>query len=255
MPLFKVKTVWDYCTYNKPFFILVLILFSVTTFIESYSDRYNDPIALFTFLLCFIIIFGYGLTITRDRINHGVRLPKIMPKDILILGAKAVVVFSAYVLAQGFLLDFICYPLGFPPFDLESMLFHYRDTVYLLFEHSPLYTLIFITVGAMTFYISLFFMEIALARLADTGRLKGSFNLVTIKRIIDVIGWRSYTKECTLIILAMVFLGFVRSYDIPIDYIDFTVDLICSLLIFATQFMGIGAAYARFKENGGKYDD
>ena len=255
MPLFKLKTVWDYCTYNKPFFILILILFSIINYTENYYNQFDDPRAFLIFIACFMVITGYGLTITRDRANNGVRLPKIMPRDILVLGAKALVVTTVYLIAQGLLLTMICYPLGFPEFDLESMLFNYKDTLYLLFTHSPLYTFIFMTLGAITFYISVFFMEIALARLADTGRLRGSFNLRTIKRIIDVIGWRYYAKECTLIILAMVFLGFLKSYEIPIHYLDFVVDFVLALLIFATQFMGFGAAYAKFKENGGKYDD
>ncbi len=38
-------------------------------------------------------------------------------------------------------------------------------------------------------------MEISLARLADGGSLLGAFNLASIKRCIDTIGWRHYTLD------------------------------------------------------------
>ena len=39
MPLFKMKKVWDYCTYNKPFFLLILLIFCIWIYIfESYED-------------------------------------------------------------------------------------------------------------------------------------------------------------------------------------------------------------------------
>ena len=82
MPLFKMKKVWDYCTYNKPFFLLILLIFCIWIYIfESYEDL-NLFWAVLIILFLEILFLGYGMTITRDRINEGIRLPKIMIKDI-----------------------------------------------------------------------------------------------------------------------------------------------------------------------------
>ena len=88
----------------------------------------------------------------------------------------------------------------------------------------------------------------SLAKLADTWKLSQALNFVSIKKSIDIIGWREYTVECTVIILALVILTLIGSYEIPISYIDVIVDLILDLLIFATQFLGIGAAYSKVKD-------
>lgn len=248
MPLFKLKKVWDYCTYNKPFFIFVLIIFILVNFIEDSFEMVNSVGAALIFILCIMVTSGYGLTITRDRANEGVRLPKIMLNDVLILGFKSEVVIGAYALVQGILLNLVCSPLGFPAFDLEDLLFNFKETIHLLIEHNPFNSLIFVILGAILFYITLFFLEIALAKLADSGKLSDSFNLGSIKKTIDIIGWWNYTKECTSIIVAIVILGFLKAYDLQIFYLDYFMDLLLDLFMFATQFLGIGAVYARYKE-------
>ena len=129
-----------------------------------------------------ILIFGYGMTITRDRINNGVRLPKIIIKDVIVLGIKSFIVFSVYLYVQGVILDFICSPLNFPQFNLKEMIFNFSNTLHLLFSHNPIDASVFIVVGAFLFYVTMFFMEIAVALLADTGSLLLSFNIVEIKR-------------------------------------------------------------------------
>ena len=91
-------------------------------------------------------------------------------------------------------------------------------------------------------------MEIALAKLADTGSLRAAFNLMSIKRSIDVFGWRNYAKDCTLIILTIVILSYLISFNIPFNFIDSIIDMFLSFLIFVTQYLGIGAVYCQIKD-------
>ena len=91
-------------------------------------------------------------------------------------------------------------------------------------------------------------MEIGLARLADTGRLLTAFNIVAIFKDINLVGWRHYARDCTTIMVAIVILGLLDSFFIPISFIEYFVDVILSLLMFATQFLGIGAIYAEVKD-------
>ena len=249
MPVFKLKKVWEYCTYNKPFFVFVLILFAIINFIENAYGYYIDfNTSGLIVLICTILLNGYGMTITRDRANQGYRLPKVLPRDIVILGIKSTIVFLVYLVIQGNVLDFVCSPLGFPPFDLEDMLFNFDETIRMLYVHNAINTLKFLIFGSISFYVTLFFMEIGLARLADTGRLLTAFNIVAIFKDINLVGWRHYARDCTTIMVAIVILGLLDSFFIPISFIEYLVDVVLSLLIFATQFLGIGAIYAEVKD-------
>lgn len=248
MPLMKMKNVWDYCTYNKPFFLLILFFCCLWVILDLYTDDVDTlPVTCLVIILD-IAFFGYGMTLTRDRINNGFRLPKIMIKDILELGVKSFIVYVVYLGVQGYILDFICSPLKFPEFDLEDMLLDTPETIHLLYTHNPFDTLIFLVVGAVLFYITVFFMEIALARLADTGSLKSAFELVEIKKDIDTIGWRNYAKDYTRIVIAIVFFAYITVIQIPNDILNFVWCSLLNLFIFVTQYLGIGAIYSYVKE-------
>ena len=242
------KKVLEYCTYNIPFFILVLILFGIVNYFLNYYQDRNVILVYLVIYSCLAIISGYGMIITRDIINDGVRLPKILVKDVIILGVKSLFCSIIYVLVQGYLLDLICTPLNFPEFDLEDMIIELPRTLNLLFSHDPIDALTFVILGLILFYITMFFMEIALARLADSGKLLPAFNLVAITQNIETIGWRNYTKEYTRIILVIVIFSLLQYIDFQYFYLNYAWDVILSLFVFATQYMGIGAIYRIVKE-------
>lgn len=165
MPLFKMKKVWTYCTYNKPFFLLILLLYGILNFIQYiYGDTGDSWILLIIFAVS-ILITGYGMTITHDRINNGVRLPKIIIKDVIVLGVKSYIVFIVYLFIQGTVLDWISSPFNFPRFELEDMLLDLPNTLNMLISHNHVHAIIFVVVGSILFYITSFFMEIAIARI------------------------------------------------------------------------------------------
>ena len=178
----------------------------------------------------FVTVVGYGMVITRDRINHCKRLPKIVVKDIIVFGIKASIVMAIYLLVQGIVFDFVCFPLDFPAFDLEDLLLNWSESIHMLYSHNPIDTLVFLIAGSVLFYAFSFFMEIALARLADTKSMLQSFNFLAIKRNIDTIGWRNYAKEFTLIIFAIVFLSYLMLFDFPVTFLDSLVDMFLSFL-------------------------
>ncbi len=248
MPLIKMKKVWDYCTYNKPFFLFVIILLCILNFTSNYYYMFPKSWRLLEFFIIPTITTGYGMTITRDRINQGVRLPKILIKDVLVLGVKSIIVFNIYLFIQGSILDFVCSPFNFPTFELEDMLLDLPNTLNLLYSHNPVHTLIFLVLGSILFYITSFFMEIAIARLADTGSILTAFKFAEIKRDIDTLGWRHYTKDYTLIILALVIFSSLSYLTIPVSILDYVWKIALKLFLLATQFLGIGAVYAEIKE-------
>ncbi|WP_407392682.1 DUF4013 domain-containing protein [Methanobrevibacter sp.] len=249
MPAYTLKKVWEYCSYNIPFFVFITILIFIINLISDFSVR--DPgweVGFIISVSISVILTGYGLSITRDRINHGHRLPKIMPKDVLDLGIKGSFVYMVFFLFQGIILTFISHPLNFPAFNLEEMLLDFNKTIYLLFNHNPLHTIIFLIVGGMVFYITSFFGEVALARLADTKSIMAAFDLKAIYRIIDLFGWRHYARDYTSIIVVIVILTFIESH-LPVVYgIDDFVGMFLGLLIFAAQYLGIGAVYCNIKD-------
>ena len=249
MPHVILKRVWNYCAYSKKFLAFIFILLFISSVLQNYILSTGNSLGISILnIMVFMSVVGYGMVITRDRINHGNRLPKIVIRDIAVLGIKAGFVMVVYLLVQGYVLDFICSPLDFPAFDLEDILLNWSETVHLLYSHNPIDTLFFIVVGSVLFYLFSFFMEIALARLADTSSILKAFNFLAIKRNIDMIGWRNYAKEYTLIIVTIVFLSYLSAFSLPFSFLDSLVDMFLSFLIFATQYLGIGAVYSKIKD-------
>lgn len=252
-PFVILKRVWNYCTYNKPFFILILILFGILNYVEDFYSF--GKMGFLYFSLINVLIFGYGMTITRDRISGGFRLPKIVVFDVLNLGIKSSIVFGVFVVVQGLIMGLVCYPLNFPDFNLEEMLTDFPQTLHTLFSHDPVDTFTFIVLGAIVFYVTTFFIEIALARLADTGSLLSAFNLLEIEKDISLLGWRNYAKDYTFIVLAIVIISYLGELPIPNPYLNYLWVILSDLFIFATQFMGIGAIYSIIKEKKSNLDD
>ena len=231
MPLVKMKKVWTYCTYNKPFFLLILLLYGILNFFQDVYGDTGDGWMLLILFAVSILIIGYGMTITHDRINNGVRLPKIMIKEVMVLGVKSYIVFIV---------------------ELEEMLLDLPNTLNMLISHNHVHAIIFVVVGSILFYITSFFMEIAIARLADTGRILSAFNFSGIKNNIETIGWLHYTKDYTLIILAIFLFGSLSYVEIPNIILNYIWIIILNFLIFVTQFLGIGAIYSEIKGNESK---
>ena len=250
MPHSIIKRVWDYCSYDKKFLLFVLVLLFISSLIQNYVQANGKETDLLLLrILIFIIISGYGMSITKSRINHGKRLPKIVIKDIVFLGIKAGITSSIYFFIQIMILTYVGYALGFLLlFNLEELLLNWSETISILLSHEPVSAILFVVAGLVLFYITTFFMEIALAKLADTGSLRAAFNLISIKRSIDVFGWRNYAKDCTLIILTIVILSYLISFNIPFNFIDSIIDMFLSFLIFVTQYLGIGAVYCQIKD-------
>lgn len=248
MPLSKMKKVLEYSTYNKLFFLLIFLFFAI---FDYTLELFFDQVSIVSFLVLLtitLILFGYGMLITRDRINNGVRLPKIMIKDIFVLGIKSYIVFSVYLFVQGVVVGGICSPLHFPDFELEDMILDLPHTLHLLGSHNIAEVLVFILVGGILFYVTSFFMEIAMARLADTGSIISAFNLLGIKEDIDAYGWWDYIKEYTVIVLVIVIFAALKFIVIPVYILDLFWDVLFDLLIFVTYFLGIGDIYRRVKQ-------
>ena len=198
-------------------------------------------------MIPYIFIAGYGMAITKDVINNGKRLPKILIKDVVILGIKSTVVLIAYVIVQQVLFSLVSSLLGFPVVDVEDLVLDFFETVPLLFNHDLVATVIFIVIDFIVFYFTMFFMEMGLAKLADNSSILDAFNLKSIKKTIDVIGWRLYAKHYTVIILLLAFFSLLIDIEIPNFILDCIVKAFLGLLLFTTQYWGIGSLYRIFK--------
>ena len=98
MPHSIIRRVWDYCSYDKKFLLFVLVLLFISSLIQNYVQANGKETDLLLLrILIFIIISGYGMSITKSRINHGKRLPKIVIKDITFLGIKSSITSFIYL--------------------------------------------------------------------------------------------------------------------------------------------------------------
>lgn len=104
-------------------------------------------------------------------INGGKSLPKVQFKELAVFGLKGIVVYTFYLTIQASVLGLISIVMDFPVFDLEELLLEIGETVALFYKHDPISFIVFILLGLITVYVTIFFMEIALAILADGGNL------------------------------------------------------------------------------------
>lgn len=244
MPIRIIKGSWEYCTKNLWFFSFVLILLFI---LEYLTDTLIIP--SFSSPIVFFVLMGYGLQVTKDVIDGGVRLPKIMPKKMILYTIKGAIVFSFYVGIQLLVLSIISVYLNFPVFELEDIFVNYHETLELLATHSPVSFAIFLISGFVTVYVTSFFMELALARLADGGGLLNAFNFPRIKHAIDIIGWRRYTLGYSKIIFSVIFMIFINHLIRPYPYVNIAGGIILDIMTFVVEYRGIGLVYKVYTDS------
>ena len=250
MPLKRLKYTFDYCRANPIGFLIILFLIWSINFMNNYaySHTIKYKIIFFTLaLLATVFMYGYGLAITKDTIRNGEKLPIIKLKQCTVFGIKASIMMTIYSLIEGFLLYDLSTRFYLPEFHLRFAVSHLIETLKLYYWHNPVSTVEFIIVSIMVTYIVAFFMEISLARLADGGRLLGAFNILSIKRCIDTIGWRHYTVDYTKIMLSIAILAYLQYGIDMFGFFNWIFDLIIGLFIFAIEFIGIGKIYQEYK--------
>lgn len=248
MPNQMLKGSVKYCTENKLFFIYVFAQFFI------FEALFVGVGALLksTSLVVLLVVLGYGLKVTNNVINGGTSLPKIKIKELINYGLKGIVVYTFYLTIQTILLAVLSLILNFPIFDIEEYILELPKTVSLLFEHNPLIFILFIILGLLIVYGTVFFMEIALARLADGGKLKEAFDFKGIKRSIEIIGWKNYAADYTKIIASVIILVFINHLFSPYGIIGILIGVMTDILAFIVEYRGIGNIYREYKHLAGE---
>lgn len=250
MPVKRLRYTFNYCKTNPIGFFIILVLLGAIGFINRTSNSQTlnvMVIYLISALIITTLIQGYGLVITKDTIRDGKKLPKILIKECLIFGIKALTVIMVYSFFEYIFLNLLSASFGFPIFELKFAIAHMKETLSQYYATNPLYTFEFIICSIIVTYVLAFFMEISLARLADGGRLLGAINLPSIKKCIDTIGWRHYTVDYTKIILSIFILAYLQYGFDYLHFFTWIIDLIFGLLIFIIEFIGIGKIYKEYK--------
>lgn len=249
MPLTIIKNVWKYCIYNKKFFLLILFFMFVISYIQDeVIPDVNYFQAAGLSIVTLILSLGYGMQITNDKINKGTRLPKINLKKLFYLGIKATFITLFFYAIQDIAFSLISAPLNFPDFDLGDLLLNLPETLSLLYSHSPRDSIIFICAGSVVFYVLTIFYELSLAKIADNKSIFESLNVISSVRCIQSIGWKKCIFHLTLIILVMVLFGCLQYISVDKGIFDYIFSIFSFLLIFVTQFWGIGAIYSDIKD-------
>lgn len=243
MPNQMLKGSVEYCIGNKPFFIFVF----AQLFIFECLFVGEGELLKSTSLIVLLIVLGYGLKVTQDVIDGGKSLPKIKLGELVNFGLKGIVVYTFYLTIQASVLALISFKLNFPAFDIEELILDIHETVELFYGHDPVSFIIFISFGVVTVYITVFFMEIALAKLAEGGKLKDAFDFRSIKHVIDVIGWKAYAIDYTKIVFAVVILVFINHYFNSYGLIGVIIGVITDMLAFLVEYRGIGNVYSEYK--------
>ncbi len=233
----------QYCTSNRKFFIFVFAQFLL---FECITNTVGGILKT-TSLIVLMVVLGYGLKVTQDVMNGGESLPKITLKELVNFGWKGVIVYTFYLTIQGSILGLISLRMHFPEFDLEEIILKIPETIELFYQHDALSCIIFLASGIITVYTIVFFMEIALARLADGSSLRDAFDFRGIKHSIDVIGWNEYFIDYTIIILAVVILIYINELFYSYGIVGIIIRVITDILAFTVEYRGIGNVYREYK--------
>ena len=250
MPVAVVEGSLKYCLKNKLFFIFVLLIFAT---LEYAVAVINSSISLFASGIASIFVLGYGLQVIEDVIGDGTRLPKIIPKKVIVFGLKGTVIRVFYLFIECLLLGMVASQLNFPIFEIEEIFSDYSNTLMLLYQHDAVSFFIFMVSGLIVSYVATFFMELALARLADGGQLRKSFNFVGIKHAIDIIGWKNYTIGYTKIILIIVVFFHINKFFDPYYGLNVIIGTLSLFVVFIIEYRGMGVVYKIYtdKKNEG----
>lgn len=247
MPNAMLKGSVKYVLGNKWLFIFVLAQFMIFETITHVVGGLLES----TSLIVLFVVLGYGLKITQDVINGGKSLPKIKFNELVNFGLKGTVIHTFYLTIQVSVLGLISILLDFPIFNLEEFILNISETIALLYEHNPINFIIFILLGLITVYVTVFFMEIALAILADGGKLKQAFNFPKIRDVISDIGWNHYALDYTKIVLAIVILISIRCLFESYGVLGFIISVITDILAFVVEYRGIGNIYREYLDEIG----
>lgn len=241
-----------YCFSNIKNLIFILALIFLIDFLNQTSIIYlNTPyffVLLIIITILTLITTGYGLIVSRDVIEGGKELPKVYIKDSIVFGLKSTITIIIFSTVQIIILEFIAVFFNFATFEMEEFVLNILGEISLFINQDPVQTVLFFILSIIVFYITMFFMEISLARLAYEGSLRKSLDLFYIKDCIDVIGWRKYAKDYTNIIIAIAILTYLKYGIESFHIIDGIADLIIGFLIFTIEYLGIGEIYKLYKE-------
>ena len=251
MIIYLLKGSFKYCFANRRAMVNVIILAALlnTTVFATLLQPFFKPSltgiseSFWGVLISLVLAVGYGLVVTRDLINGGKGLPKLFTWDTLKFGLKGLPVLTFYSLIQVILMEFVADMFDFPAFDLEDMLLEITSTFKLLFTHDPASTFLFFAISFILFFISVFFMEVALAQLADTGRFLDAFNIRLSIQNIRKIGLISYAGDVIYVTLTIVILTFISDWLDPYPILNFVGAILNSVLIFVIQFGAIGIVF------------
>lgn len=246
MPIKVIEGSLNYCLENKAFFLFVLFLLFILKLIPIYTNGYVETFA--SVIIC-VIIMGYGLQVTEDIIRGGTRLPKIMPKKVILFGIKGLLINIFYAFIQFFFLHFVSLNINFPDFELHSILMEYHETLNIFYSHDIIAFILFMISGFVISYVAVFFMELSLARLADGGQLRKSFNFPRIKHAIDIIGWKNYVIGYTKIILVVIVFSHISNFFNTYGVFGFIVSVLTYFFVFVVEYRGIGQVYKVYIDN------
>lgn len=250
MPLKRLNYTWDYCKTNPIGFAIITILLFLINYLNqnaSYFRLRYQLLFLSSAFLITIFIYGYGMVITKDTIRDGKKLPKIFLRECFVYGVKSFITTTIYSTIQSVILLYIAKRFYFPQFELRNAMLNIPETLKMFFVNEPISTFEFIAISIIVTYITIFFMEISLARLADGGKILDSFNVPAIKRCIDTIGWRNYTIDYTKLLFAITILTYLQYRINLFGHYDYIINMILGLFIFVIQFIGIGKIYREYK--------
>ncbi len=237
--LYFLKKSFECLMANKKHSVLLFIMFLLFAIILNNIDGIYHQIVMVAYVILFV---SYGIQLTREVINGKEVLPAFNFKDIP-RGIMTIAILFVYGCIQALLFFVIASVFDFPSFEVEEFILKFPETIHLIYTHSPVDSVLFFALSLIVLYVVGFFMEIALAHLADGGRFLDSFNLKLLKIYVDKIGWVTYIKDYTAVLLLL--LVFTLFDFVPV--ITAFMSTLSVMLILIVEFTSIGFIFRKTK--------
>lgn len=259
-----IKESLHYPFIDKKKWMIIGVLFVIINILNLIGLNYsaiNGATGMVNFLLE-IFIFGFGVSIVLANIKGEQSVPDFNLRENIIDGIKLFILYFVYEIIPFIVTVIAVFATGLFTSLLDAyncMLQAAGGSVTSLTSNFAYYTgaiptnimgnlisgiVLTVIISLIFIIISMFFANIGVGRMVETGSLKEGLNIKMILNKINLIGWGKYLSWFVLLIIVTLIIGFVSIFLSLIPFIGVILSgLILSSFILFFNFAAIGKIY------------
>lgn len=226
--------------------LTIALIFLLIGILEEYiitTTGITINLASIFLIIVSIITLGLAVSIIRGTV-YGVNSIQLDFLKNIREGIEATIITLIYLIIPGILTLFIAYPAGLYSnfYKLVLASSHATSITNIAFtsiENFLISSVITVSFAIILYIFNILLLDMALARLADTGDLFEAFNINNIIKSITKIGWDRYLSYTILILIITFILSMI---SVTVTFIPFIGRVIASLIIDSYTLLFISHA-------------